>query len=155
MSETKTMKQFLTVCVGPTDLADGKVGMILQIVKEDGTLVPEHRVFNEKNFRKANIFVGGMWEIEGNEDFTSVVLVGAKYKGLWPNEADRTRWKTEDRSFQIAREAKKRQSNDKERNAMVEALRPIRDVWMGTNMLGRLAIEVQVLAYIRGMKVGQ
>jgi hypothetical protein len=72
---------------------------------------------------------------------------------LWENQDDRTRWKTEERALNVARMARKRQKQDSERNALIEALRPIRDIYFTTNATGRLAIEVQVLAYLRGIKI--
>jgi hypothetical protein len=145
----------LIVCSGVTELDDGKLGMILQAVDEAGKISGERHPFSEKACRKGNIFLGGMYKVDANENLTSVVMNSAKYQGLWPNEVERTRWKADERALEIERAARKRQAADKSRNAMLDALRPIREAWQSTNSVGKLALEVQVLAYIRGMKIAE
>jgi hypothetical protein len=144
---------FTVVCTGPTVLSDGKLGLVLQVVEANGTLNPVRKVFGEKSCRKANISLGGIYKVEANADFSTAIIAGAKYQGLWPNEAERAGWKTAERALTIERAAQKRQKSDAENNAMIAALAPIRKAYVLTNSVGRLAIEVQVLAYLRGVRI--
>jgi hypothetical protein len=147
------MRRFLVACTGLTELSDGKVGVVLQIVKPDGTLDTTRKVFAEKACKKVSMFIGSTYQVEATEDFSTAIIAGAKYQGIWANDADRAEWKTLERAFTLERAAKKRHASDADRNAMSESLAPIREAYRKTNSVGRLAIEIQVLAYLRGQKI--
>lgn len=150
--ETEVMKPYKVVCTGVAELADGKLGTILQQVNDDGTVDPRNRIFDEKKCTKAFIRTGGVYEIEANDTFTRAFVASPKYQGMWANEHDRVKWQATERSIKLARAAKKQMKDDVSQNAMMDVLAPIREAYRKTNHLGRLAIEVQVLAYLRNVK---
>jgi hypothetical protein len=138
------------VCTGITELTSGKLGVVLQEIIDGVVSRTNRTVFDEKSCSKAMIRTGAVYNIEFNAEFSSARLAGAKYVGLWPNEEDRIKWRAQDDALKGERAAKKRQKLDLSDNAIKKALDPLRDVWIATNYTGRLALEVQILAYIRG-----
>lgn len=144
------------VCTGVTELASGKLGTVLYKINEDGSKSQITAIYDERKCAKAMIRNGGIYDLEAAPDFSSAILSSAKYKGLWPNEADRVRWRADEDILRGKRAAKKRQKLDLSSSAIKTALQPLREAWHDTNSLGRLALEVQVLAYLRsGSLVGK
>lgn len=153
--EKEEMTPRLVVCTGITELTDGKLGAVLQEVI-DGKIDPRRLVFEEKFTAKAFVRTGGTYTLPATADFSRARIKDAKYEGLWGDEADRIRWKADEDALRGARNALKRQKLDLSSNPIREALEPLRIAWIETNYTGRLALEVQLLAYLRtGKAIGK
>ena len=160
----ETMTEHKVVCTGLTELTDGKLGVVLQRVVPadrfhpqpgypDVVIHPDRHVYEEKFAKKAFIRTGGMYSVEFSADFSRARVTQATYVALWPDEKDRIVWQASDTAITVARAANKRRKLDLSSNAIKNALQPLRDVWLNTNYTGRLALEVQILAYLRNGKV--
>lgn len=155
-TNNEPMTPYTVVCTGLTELSDGKLGVVLQLTDAENMIGSERYIFAEKFASKALIRTGGMYKIEFNADMTQAGISKAKYVGQWPIEQDRIKWRAADDALKGAQAALKRQRLDMQDNVVKNALASLRDVWIKTNYTGRLALEVQVLAYLRnGSLIGK
>ncbi len=95
--------------------------------------------------------VGSTYEIEANE--TSIRPGTACWQGRYHNEEVLRTWQAMADANEIAERARKAEAAEKRSDLNFEALEPLRRAWLQTNSIGRLALEVRVLAYMRMQKL--
>ncbi len=155
----------LFVCCGYVTLESGKPGIaIAEVMAEpvapsDETASQFHipgtadlarlRIYERKLLR--HMSVGSTYEIEANE--TSIRLGTARWQGRYRNEEVVRTWQAMADAYEIAERARKAEAAEKRSDLNFEALESLRRAWLQTNSIGRLALEVRVLAYLRMQKV--
>lgn len=104
---------------------------------------------------KADGTVGAVYQFDMNPERTSMRTKSKRWLRTWDNEEDLLKWRARTDSLELAARAgkalKKGEAASKE-----EALRvlgPIRRMYHSTDRLGRLALEVAILDYIRCSRV--
>lgn len=137
------------VIVGRTRTTEKKPGVILrrlgevQHVGEDGELGPEEVYSAKPLLRKP---IGAVYVIEATA--TSIRPTTARYLRQYHDRDKVMTWQAEARAQEIIEQA----ARDEKKGATpaaLKALEPLRRLYARTNHLNRLAIEVQVLAYLR------
>lgn len=142
------------VCVGKTISDDKKPCYILSRVLDNGGRDATERIFTAKSLPLVR--VGRVYEIEapeGKEDGSSIFGSTARFVERWPHEVEAAAWETVASAFDVEQAAKKRAKADADSKIMAECLAPLRKLYLKTNSVGKLAIEVQVLAYLRMVRV--
>jgi hypothetical protein len=141
----------IVVCVGKTYLNDGKIGLAFRDVSPDGS-TGEDRIYQYKGLQ--HLRVGAVYEVEvDSQNPRSIYTSTFRWLRLWDKTGEAAVWQLAVDAFDtqhlIAQQEKKRNA----RRLPLELLAPIRDEYWRTNPLGRLAIEVRVLAYLRQIRI--
>ena len=95
--------------------------------------------------------MGSTYEIEANDK--SIRPSPARWQGRYHNDEVVRTWQAMADAYEIAERARKAEAAEKRTDLNFEALEPFRRAWLQTNSIGRLALEVRVLAYLRMQKV--
>ncbi len=155
----------LFVCCGYVTLESEKPGIaIAEVMSEpvppsDETASQFHisgtgdlarlRIHERKLLR--HLTVGSTYEIEANE--TSIRPSTARWQGRYHNDEVVRTWQAMADACEIAERARKAEAAEKRTDLNFQALEPFRRAWLRTNSIGRLALEVRVLAYLRMQRV--
>jgi hypothetical protein len=155
----------LFVCCGYVTLESGKPGIaIAEVMAEpvepsDETASQFHipgtgdlarlRIYERKLLR--HFSVGSTYEMEANDK--SIRPSTARWQGRYHNDEVVRTWQAMADAYEIAERARKAEAAEKRTDLNFEALEPFRRAWLQTNSIGRLALEVRVLAYLRMQKV--
>lgn len=155
----------LFVCCGYIRLESGKPGIaIAEVMAEpvepsDETASQFHIpgtddlarlcIYERKLLR--HLSVGSTYEIEANDK--SVRPGTARWQGRYHNDEVVRTWQAMADAYEIAERARKAEAAEKRTDLNFEALESLRRAWLQTDSIGRLALEVRVLAYLRMQKV--
>lgn len=155
----------LFVCCGYVTLESGKPGIaIAEVMPEpvppsDEAASQFHipgtgdlarlRIYERKLLR--HFSVGSTYEIEANEKSTRPST--ARWQGRYQNNQVVRTWQAMADAYEIAERARKAEAAEKRSDLNFEALEPLRRAWLQTNSIGRLALEVRVLSFLRMQKV--
>jgi hypothetical protein len=91
-----------------------------------------------------------VYEVDADpSDSTRIYVNSARWLRLWENQEEAAVWQTTGAAFDTVELARKHEKQQTSRRLPIELLRPIREEYWRTNAVGRLAIEVRVLAYLR------
>lgn len=131
------------VYTGREWISGGKVGGTLRPIDEHGE-VGQPRYYERKALRML-IIVGGVYEIEASD--TQIKPHSAKFLNVYEDKDTVEYWRLQDRKFETERLLKAREKAAKTFD--LSGLNEIRDAYRRTNARGRLAIEVELLAYLR------
>lgn len=155
----------LFACCGFVTLDSGKAGIaIAEVMDEpvkpgDDTASQFHipgtddlarvRIHERKALR--HLSIGSTYEIEAND--TSIRPSTARWQGRYHNDEVVRTWQGMADAYEIAERARKAEAAEKRTDLNFDALDPLRRAWLQTNSVGRLALEVRVLAYLRMQQV--
>lgn len=165
---TETVDNFarrLFACCGFVTLDSGKAGIaIAEVMPEpvkpdDGTPSQFHisgtgdlariRIHERKALR--HLAIGSTYEIEADD--TSIRPSTARWHGRYCDDDVVRTWQAMADAYEVAERARKAEAAEKRTDLNFDALEPLRRAWLQTNSVGRLALEVRVLAYLRMQKV--
>lgn len=151
----------LFVCCGYVALDSGKPGIVIaEVMPEpvpagDQTASEFHipgtadlarlRLYERKVLR--HLCVGSTYQIEADE--RSIRPSTARWQGRYHDSEVVRTWQAMADAYEIAERARKGAAAEKRTDLNFEALGPFRRAWLQTNPVGRLALEVRVLAYLR------
>ena len=137
----------LFVCTGKAETTDGKTALVLRQLYGGGKLADE-RLFTAKDFhcRVGHVYRIRISEIKGAD---SIYPSTARWISAYEDEAQAAAWQAAARAFDVEKAARRERKKAEGTQQMLEVLRPLRTIYQRTNALGRLAIEVQLLAYLR------
>lgn len=91
-----------------------------------------------------------MYEVDADpSDSTRLYANSARWLRLWESQEEAAVWQTTGGAFDTVELVRKHEKQQTSRKLPIELLRPIREEYWRTNAVGRLAIEVRVLAYLR------
>jgi hypothetical protein len=137
----------LFVCTGKAETTDGKTALVLREMSEGGKLADE-RLFTAKDLRCR---VGHVYRIRISETkgADSIYPSTASWISAYEDGVQVAAWQAAARAFDVEKAARRRQKQAEETQQMLEVLKPLRTIYQRTNALGRLAIEVQLLSYLR------
>src|SRR5579859_871524 len=137
----------LFVCTGKTETADGKPAIILRKLSEANELGTE-RLFASKGL---HCRVGHVYRIQVSETkgADSIFPSTERWISQYANAEQVAAWQAAARAFEIEKAAARERKKAEGTQQMLEVLKPLRTIYQRTNALGRLAIEVQLLAYLR------
>jgi hypothetical protein len=140
----------LFVCTGKAETNDGKTALVLRELCEDGSLADE-RLFTAKDLhcRVGHVYRIRISEAKGAD---SIYPSTARWTSTYEDEAQVAAWQAKARAFDVEKAALREQKKAEGTQQMLEVLKPLRTIYQQTNTLGRLAIEVQVLAYLRQVR---
>jgi hypothetical protein len=131
------------VCVGRVLAQGEKLGVKFALL-DDGGHPGETTIFAGKAV--ARCVPGGVYEVQ-------LAAEGARGAFTWLRtyqDAEAVaRWQTESESAEVAHRARKLERNAGRRNEMVNALAPLREAYGRADRIGRLALEVVLLSYLR------
>lgn len=133
------------VCTGYTQTTEKKPGVIFREVQADGAL-GEQFVYGKKRFGLARIGVVYHIEAKGSQCYPETL----RYHEAWHDRTAVTEWQTREAARQGVEAAKRIAKTETTRKAMAEALAPIRKIYRTTNHQGKIALEIQLLSYLRG-----
>jgi hypothetical protein len=154
MEEQKpqTQRKHITIaCFAKTYLDDGKIGLVFREIAEDGSLGDE-RIYRHKGLE--HLRIGATYEVEIDvNNPRSIYTKTLRWLRLWDKAHEAAAWQLASDAFDTRHLALRQEKKQNARKLPVELLAPIRDEYRRTNYLGRLAIEVRVLAYLRQIKV--
>lgn len=138
------------VCVAKLFEKDKFSGHELRRISPDGeSLMEPGSIFGT---RKLQVHVGGVFKIDTifkEDDGISIVPSTAEWVRTWEDKAAVAAWQTVSRAAETAARAYKMAKSEKGVNHMLAVLDPLRKAYNATDHIGRLAIELQVLAYLR------
>lgn len=140
----------LFVCTGKTETADGKQALILREVSEAGALGVE-RLFAAKGLlcRVGHVYRIQISETKGAD---SIYPSTERWISQYADAEQVAAWQAAARALEVEKAAKRERKKAEGTQQMLEVLKPLRTIYQRTNALGRLAIEVQVLAYLRQLR---
>ncbi len=139
------------VCVGKVYLSDGKVGLLFREVTTEGTLGNE-RIYQHKGLQ--HLRIGAVYQVEVDPaNPRSIYTNTFRWLRLWEDTAEASVWQVSSDAFDTLHLAAQQEKKQNARKLPVELLAPLREEYWKTNALGRLAIEVRVLAYLRLVKI--
>lgn len=143
MSAAGEFQKREVVCVGRVRAKGDKLGVKFAVLDDEGR-PGETAIFGGRQVR--HCVAGGVYG----------VLLGAKgargeftWLRTYPDEAAVARWQAESDAAEVAHRARKLEKNADRRNEMVEALAPVREAYGRADRIGRLALEVVLLEYLR------
>ena len=152
----------LFACCGYVTLDSGRPGVaIAEVMPEplspsDETAASQFHIPGTGDLARLRIYerkilrllsVGSTYEIEANE--TSIRPGTARWQGRYHSDEVVRTWKAMADAYEIAERARKAEAAEKRADLSFEAMEPFRRAWLQTNSVGRLALEVRVLAYLR------
>ena len=141
------------VCVEKVYLAASKIGLRFQEVTGDGSLGAE-RIYERKGL--THIRVGAVYQVEADPANPRTIYPNTlRWMKLWDNIEEASVWQLAADAFDTRHLAAQQEKKQNARRLPIERLAPFRDLYWKTNALGRLAIEVRVLAYLRQVSVPQ
>lgn len=118
-----------------------------QELGEDDSL-GQIRLFDAKSKKvKGKFHVGVVYSIKVAGD--SAYLGSAEHVGLFNDIQQRAVWQTIDRAVETTLRVENRRRTEKADRALLEVLRPLRDVYQKTDYRTQRAIEMEVLAFLR------
>lgn len=131
---------------------DKTVSQLWFALDKDGAVVPDSGKYYKKGTVKG-AWVGATYNVwvtrEGER--CSLFTSGDKmprYRGRWENNTQVAEWEALHYAAETAVEKKRRFSADSEEKAYKEALEPIVNAMLKTNVAGRRAIKMWVLEYL-------
>lgn len=140
------------VCTGKTRAAKD-VCFVFRVLASNGSAGAE-RIYASKNLK--NVRIGHVYEVETDPtDSTRIHTNTIRWLHAWKDQADAAIWQTAAEAFDIVDCARRLEQKETSRKLPLDLLRPLRDEYWKTNHLGRLAIEVRVLAYLRSVPLGR
>lgn len=144
--EAATQPRRKLICVGKVH-ANKEVCLTFRMVASDGTLGDE-RIYAHKHLKQVR--VGNVYEVEiDREDPTRIYTNTIRWLCVWKDQTEAATWQAAAAAFDTLELAKKFEKKETGRRLPLELLRPLREQYWRTNSMGRLAIEVRVLAYLR------
>ncbi len=154
MSDDTEFVSQLWVYVGRAKITGGKLGSAWLPVMEyegdgRGKLAADTIAYGEK--KRTRRVIGGVYRIETKPDQSSARLSTAAYVEPWADRNAVMQWEAAENAVAVAEESKRVAKNVTPE--MLRALEPIRKQY-GKTMSGvrRMAIELQVLAYLRSQR---
>jgi hypothetical protein len=146
--QDKAARAILTLaCVGKVSLSDGKIGLVFRDVTPEGSLGDE-RTYEHKGLQQLRI--GAVYSVEADSANTRTIYTNTfRWLRLWDKTDEAAGWQAAADAFDTQRLTVQQERKQNARKHPVELLAPIREQYWKTNPLGRLAIEVRVLAYLR------
>jgi hypothetical protein len=151
-TDTPPPRPRITVaCVGKTYLSDGKIGLVFRDVNPDGSMGDE-RIYQFKGLQ--HLRVGAVYEVEvDDQNPRSIYTRTFRWLRLWDKTDEAAVWQLAVDAFDTRHLAAQQEKKHNARKLPVELLAPIREEYRRTNPLGRLAIEVRILAYLKQVKI--
>ncbi len=144
--DATTQPTIKLVCVGKVH-AKKELCLLFRIVASDHTLGDE-RIYAHKHLKQVR--VGNVYEVEiGKEDPTRIYTNTIRWVCVWKDQTEAAIWQAAAAAFDTLELAKKFEKKETGRQLPLELLKPLREQYWKTNSMGRLAIEVRVLAYLR------
>lgn len=136
------------VYIGKCLLTGGKTGRLFQRENNDGTLAEETTAWS---FRKTRHFgVGGRYLVLVQRGETIMAKwEKCRYLGMYSDKDSVAEWQTAARIYDIQQRVKREERTETAENLIKNALEPVRKLYRRTDRVGQLAIEVQVLSYLR------
>ena len=140
----------LFVCTGKTETADGKPALILRELSGADDLGTE-RVFEAKGLLCR---VGHVYRIQISQTTGAASIFPStdRWISQYADAEQVAAWQAAARAFEIEKAAVRERKKAEGTQQMLEVLKPLRTIYQRTNALGRLAIEVQLLAYLRQVR---
>lgn len=112
------------------------------------TLNAPSRIYGKAAEKSMGGVVGGVYEVSQVVGDTTIYPGDAKYKGLWPNQEQRTGWQLEDRTAKTVVDLEKQQKKDSAEDNFA-ALKPLRDKYKRLiSQNQRAALMAQIIAFI-------
>jgi hypothetical protein len=145
MSEEKTTHHL--ICMGLVQLVGGILGVAF-IRHEDAEKEDPKRHLYAAKKRMRNLVVGGVYELEGNADLTSIVA-SPRFSGMYRDEPRVAAWRTASEAVEVVRRAESKEKAAKRYGYLEDLLEPIRREYRKAMGLERLAIELRVLTALR------
>jgi hypothetical protein len=134
-----------------TDLESGQIGLVFLEVNPEGSLGSE-LIYGPKNLKHAR--VGSVYDIEIDPaNPRSIYPNTLRWLRLWEDQVQASVWQTLADAFDTRDLAIHQERKETGGKLPLELLAPLREEYWSTNAVGRLAIEVRVLAYLRGTKI--
>jgi len=136
------------VCLGACKLTGGKLGTLYHFV-EPGDVLGE--AFPVARSKGKDGVPGGVYLIPTDAERSKAQFVNRQWSRMWPDAEAVAQWRAKSDALEVSHRHAKRTAG-KEREALEAALaclEPIRKLYMGTDRLGKLALEVAVLDYLR------
>jgi hypothetical protein len=148
---TDKKPRIVLICTGKTYLKSGAIGLVFAEITPEGSLGGE-RVYERKNLK--HLGAGSVYDVETDPGPSGGIYPATmRWLRLWKDEVQVARWQALADAFDIRELAIKQERKQTRRKLPVELLAPLRECYWSTNALGRLAIEVRVLAYLRQDKI--
>lgn len=134
----------LLACIGRRMLANNALG--IGFVPADN-LTGEPMFFAERK-RSRDYRAGGIYEVEMNDTKARLTGAAGSYRKMVSDPTVIACWQVEETAAKAEQAAFKRHKSDLDA-AIVIAFAPLREEYIHRNTVGRLAIEVAVLSYLR------
>lgn len=139
------------VCVGKIYVSEGKIGLVFREVTAEGSL-GNQRNYEQKGLQ--HVRIGAVYQVEIEAANPGTIYTNTfRWLRLWEDTAEASVWQVAADAFDTRHLAAQQEKKQNARRLPVELLAPIREQYWKTNPLGRLAIEVRVLAYLRQVKI--
>ncbi len=140
----------LFVCTGKAETTDGKPALILRELTEASEL-GEERIFASKGLlcRVGHIYRIQISETKGAD---SIFPSTERWISQYADAEQVAAWQAAARALDVEKAAARERKKAEGTQQMLEVLKPLRTIYERTNALGRLAIEVQLLAYLRQVR---
>lgn len=136
------------VFIGPVTLVGDKPGVELRPYHEEGAQLGPPSYWTKKFFQ--GLGVGNIYELSVCHTETGMVVKRPfTFKGVYPDSAQIAAWRTANKGYQVAARAKRDEATSKRTDYLANLLSPIRHEYNKADAIGRLAIEVAVLAALR------
>ena len=135
------------VHTGKVILSNKKPGLVFRPIV-NGQLADE-KYYDTKGMPRVS--VGGVYQVKASG--TKIVPSSFKWLRTWEDTGQVAVWQTEARAFDTELRTRKQEKSETSVQHMLEVLAPLRKAYNRTNHIGRLAIEVQVLAYLRSYRI--
>ncbi len=149
---TEALPIYELVCTGKALTRSNKTSIVFELLDADRNSTGRELAYSfGKNFRQCRLGSVYSAPFETLTEGSAVIISNKlEWVRLWPNTADCIRWQEAWRSFEILERAKRQEKKQTGLRPALDAIRPMRQLLLKTDYLGRLALEVQVLNYLRG-----
>ena len=133
----------------------GKVGIrFIHVLADDVLDTSDALDFPVKRSTVGSLRAGAVYNVEVKRDPTDPGKVSARiasrtYAGMFSDSARVSIWQTAEREREITKRLAQKEKTETARNYIREALAPVRQLYTRTDAVGKMAIEVQVLSYLR------
>lgn len=140
------------VCTGKTLLKSNKKGIEFILLDDTGAKTERVLIYQANKGVLRHAKAGYVYRLDFSEltNESGIALVNTLvYDRPWGNSVEAMKWQETERALEISLRAIRKEKNETGTRLALEALMPLHELWAKTDHIGRLALEIQVLNYIR------
>lgn len=141
------------VCIGPCFLVGNKPAIELALIERKGAInIPGRSLTYSQSKAFAGVRAGFVYSAEFrqlDEEHAIIIPTSLRYQRVFDNPESVLRWQAMETAHHITQRAKKAQRHAQATREVLERLKPLRAIYQRTDRLTKLALEVQLLDYLR------